>query len=386
MPRDTVPSDSPRRRRALECAGARGDVLEELLAYGAPLVAVEQAVAVAVAAAEMPDEPQVAAWTRYADEARQMGAIAALSRVFPQLRYPIVKGISETDGYRAATRRGIPPNNDEAATGLPISRPDLVTLEIHETLSGRVPLIVASDRGDFEALVRAMSARNEPVEVPASMGACLVRGLTDWDRVRRFRKQWEASHPSTSWDVGFQELVPQRELYQVRFVILSSGPYSGLPAKESGFSEEEWLAASFTIRREHEMTHYFTLRVAGITRNNLVDELIADFVALVRTFGLYREELALRFMGLEAFPAYRHGARLENYRGNPPLSDPAFELARRLVHAAVKGLSLLDANRPASSRTENGLALLVLGLTTLGLEELALPDLLGLLPPWAVRP
>lgn len=358
--------------------------MEELLAYGAPLVAPEQAAAAATA--EIPDEPQVAAWIRYADEARQTGAVAALSRVFPQLRYPIVKGISETQGYRASTLRGIPPDQDGAATGLPISRPDLVTLDVHETLSGRVPLIAARDRGDFEALVRALSGRNEPVDVPASMGACLVRGLNDWERVRSFREQWEASHPTTSWDVGFQELVPRRDLYQDRFVILSSGPYSGLPAKESGFSEEEWLTASFTIRREHEMTHYFTLRVAGTTRNNLVDELIADFAALVRTFGHYREELALRFLGLEAFPAYRQGARLEIYRGNPPLSDPAFALARRLVHAAVKSLSLLDANRPASSRTENGLALLVLGLTTLGLEELGGPDLLSLLPPWAVRP
>ena len=60
----------------------------------------------------------------------------------------------------------------------------------------------------------------------------------------------------------------------------------------------------------------FTYRVFGSMRSHVVDELVADFVGLARGFGGYRADLALRFLGLEAFPAYRTGGRLEHYRGS----------------------------------------------------------------------
>ena len=303
-----------------------------------------------------------------------------LRRVLPQLSYPVRAGISGTDGYRSTTLRGRPPELDPEATGLPLHRPEEVTLRMHETLAGRVPILVAPDRRDFESLVRALGARNEPDEVPPSMGACLVRGLNNWDRVRRFRAGWEAGNPGKTWDEGFRALVPRKELYQDRFILLSTGPYSDLPAAEAGLAEEEWLLASHSVRREHEMTHYFTLRVAGSARNNLVDELIADYVGLVRTFGKYRSDLALRFFGLEAYPVCRAGSRLELYRGKPPLSDGAFSLARRLVHEAVRSLARLDEALRLSPGGRPSLSRLVIGLASLGLEELSREEVTGQVP------
>ncbi len=369
MPRDGSPPGNDGRRRALRAAGACGEVLEELLAYGTPLIPAGRAAL--LAEMSFPDEPQTEVWSGYAEAAERDGAIPVLRRVLPQLSYPIRAGISGTEGYRATTLRGQAPELDAEATGLPLRRPEEVTLRVHPTLVGSVPILVAPDRGDFESLVRALSSRNEPVAVPPSMGACLVRGLNNWDRVRRFRVRWEAENPGRSWDDGFRELVPRKELYQDRFILLSTGPYSGLPAAETGLAEEEWLAASLSVRREHEMTHYFTLRVVGSARNNLVDELIADYVGLVLTFGTYRADLALRFFGLEAYPACRAGSRLEIYRGKPPLSDEAFSLARRLVHDAVRNLARLDEALRSSPPGGPALSRLVLELASLGLEELA---------------
>ena len=116
-------------------------------------------------------------------------------------------------------------------------------------------------------------------------------------------------------------------------------------------------------------------------RNNLVDELIADYVGLVRTFGRYREDLALRFLGLEDFPRYRVGARLQNYRGQPPLSDPAFEAAKEFAHDAIRNFGRLDASCAPSMRSGDGLTRLVLSLMTLSLEELASVDLLATILP-----
>jgi anti-sigma regulatory factor (Ser/Thr protein kinase) len=298
------------------------------------------------------------------------------------MRYPIREGISATESYRSATRNGIWPEDDEDATGLRLRRPELVHLSIERTLAGRIPILVAGDRGDFEDLVRAFSARNEPVDIPASMGACLVRGLNNWDRVRSYQEVWEKENPTGDWADGFQELVPRKELYEDRFIILSTGPYSGVAAPEADFADEaEWLTLSLSIRREHEATHYFTLRAAGAMRNNLVDELIADYVGLVRTFGRYREELALRFLGLEDYPRYREGARLQNYRGKPRLSDGAFEVAKGLAHDAIRNFARLDASCEPFMRSGDGLARLVLSLMTLGLEELASADLVATILP-----
>jgi hypothetical protein len=312
---------------------------------------------------------------RYADEAVTNGTIDSLSRAFPQLLFPIGEGISLTESYEAATRRGVWSERNEHAKGLGLRRRDLVRISLTETLAGRIPVLVAGEREDFEDLVRAFSSRNEPVVVPLSMGACLVRGLTNWDRVRSHRTQWEAQNPGGDWAEGFQALVSRKELYEDRFIILSTGPYSGVTAREAGMDDESrWLALSLSIRREHEATHYLSLRATGATRNDIVDELIADFAGLVRTFGRYRADLALMFLGLESYPHYREGARLQNYKGQPPFSEAAFEHAKRDAYDAVLNLARLD-EACSESRERRGLARLVLSLMSLPLEELATSDL-----------
>lgn len=65
-------------------------------------------------------------------------------------------------------------------------------------------------------------------------------------------------------------------------------------------SQAEWRRLSITIRLEHECTHYFTYRVLGSMRNNLLDELIADYQGIVSAIGKYRADWFLRFMGLES--------------------------------------------------------------------------------------
>jgi len=354
-------------------AGAEGTVLDELLGYDVPLLSEAAARTVAIPA---DDEPHLEAWGRYLEEARTAGVVPALARRLSQLRFPIREGISATDRYRAATREGVfPAESDPEATGLPLVRPDLVSLTLHPTLAGRFPVLVAGERADFESLVRAFAARNEPVPVPSSMGACLVKGFNNWDRLNAHRRAWEAAHPDGRWDEEWPSVVARKELYEDRFVILSSGPYSGVPAAEAGYSGPAWRDLSLRIRRDHEATHYLTLRTAGASRNNLLDEVLADWVGLVRTFGRYDERLALLFFGLERYPAYREGARLENYRGKPPLSEAAFGIVKRLVHDTVRNLAALDAEAPDAARDGPGLARRVLVLASFGLAELAAPGL-----------
>jgi len=369
--------DDARRAAWLETAGASGDVLEELLRYDTPLLARGGPAPPTV----FPDEPHVGMWEIYAEDAARVGAIPALAARLPQLRFPVTAGVSATETYRAATRRGEIP--DGLVDGGPaFARPGDISVGIHRTLGGRLPVLVALAREDFETLVRVFTARNEPVPVPRSMGACFVKGFNNWDRVHAYRRLWEEEHPGGDWSEGFAELVPQKELYEDRFMILSSGPYSSLPAEAAGFSEEDWEALSLRIRRDHECTHYFTLRAAGATRTNLLDEVVADYAGLVATFGRFREDLALLFFGLERFPEYRAGARLENYRGTPPVSDAALDVLKALVVRAIRAIARMDAALPASAREGAGLARVVLGLASLTLAEMASTDL----APFAATP
>ncbi len=363
-------------RRAVLLAHGAGDAaVEELLGYGAnhlldgeipPLPPLPLA-----------DEPHLEAWRAYAEAARSEGVWPALSRRLVQLRLPIQEGISRTPEYRAATRRGEPP---AGAPGLALAAPEALELHLHPSLGGTVPTLLPAVRADFVALVRALSGRNEPIPVPDSMGACMVSGLVNWDRVRAHRERWLATTAgptdASAWAREMALLTQRRELYQDRLVILSHGPYSNVAAADVGLAEGDWLAASLRIRREHECAHYFALRLFGRLQHNLLEELVADLVGLVAGCGTYRADLARLFLGIERPLAYRGGGRLENYRGRPPLSDEAFTVLARVAGAGTATLDRVTRAHPEWCSSPLALAPLVAALTTLTMEELAAPTAL----------
>jgi len=319
-------------------------------------------------------EPHVATWEAYVAAARAVGAFEVLKQALVQLRFPIRAGISQTEAYCSATRKGVLADGVPEATGLVLRQPKMLQVIVHQSLAGAIPVLITRDREDFVTLVQALTMRNEPGLVPASMGACMVAGFNNWDRVHQYRRHWEAQNPSTyseaGWTEEFRRLISRKELYQDRFIILSDGPYSDVSAGAIGLSEREWRRLSLTIRLEHECTHYFTCRLFNSMRNNLLDELIADYRGIVNAIGHYRADWFLRFLGLES-PSYREGGRLQLYRGQPPLSQGAFKILQALVKAAAENLERFDADNSSKVRTPQGQSLLLVGLTHLTLEELA---------------
>jgi hypothetical protein len=338
----------------------------------------DDAVASRLAAART-EEPQVAIWREYADRAASAGVFPALAAVFPQLRFPIQAGISQEPAYAAATRRGRLEDADAFAPGLVLERPDALTLTFTDGVSGMLPLLVAGTRADFEALVRAFTERSEPKDVPASMGACFVKGLNNWDRVSRYRLQWEVENGTKgdedAWREELGRFAAQKARYQDRFVILSRGPYSGVPAADVGLADADWLAKSLVVRAEHELTHDLTWRLFGIVRSHATDEIVADFVGLVRAFGTYPDAIARRLLGVDRLPAFRPGGRLENYRGNPPLGDAGFAEVCRLAADATTQLAAVSARHADRLGDPAFLARLVHALSLATLPDLADPGL-----------
>jgi hypothetical protein len=247
---------------------------------------------------------------------------------------------------------------------------------IHPSLAGKIPVIIAATRADFVQLIQSLVHANEPKPIPDSMGSCIVSGYNNWDRIRRLRLRWEeenADDPDPArWAAEFRLFImPNKPLYQDTFIILSSGPYSAVPAGDLQLDEATWLAHSLTIRLEHECAHYLSKRVVGLMRNNLLDELIADYSGIVSATGSYRADWFLRFMGLHDYPRYQAGGRLENYRGEPALSDGAFTLLQTLVSRAALNLERYDHTHREQLKTPTAQARLLLALSQLTLEELS---------------
>jgi hypothetical protein len=344
--------------------GAGSEEAAELLRYAhSPLHA---GAAPPAAVYPLADEPFVAAWERYVGDAEEVGVLNALRRAFVQLRFPIAAGISASAEYRMATRRGILPGT---GAGVALMAPERLRLFLHPTAAGRVPVIVAGVPEDFVALVQGLTRRNEPEAVPRSMGACLVAGYNNWDRFSRALAAWSAVHPERADPFG--DVAARKAEYQDRFILVTPGPYSATPAAALGLRADEWDALSLRIRLEHECAHYVMRRAFGVMRESLLDEIVADYAALVGVTQRFRAEWFLRFMGLEAFPSYRAGGRLENYRGSPPLSDAAFAVLQRAVRAAALALDTIDARRHGAWSFEEQVRRIT-GITRLGIEGLAI--------------
>ena len=315
----------------------------------------------------LPDEPFVAFWEPLVEAARERSAFAVLREHMPQLRFPIREGVSGTDAYQAATHRGIPVEDLPEATGLGIEHPERIEVLLFPSPAGRIPLLIVRGRAELTALVQALTKKNEPVPVPDFQGALMISGYNNWGRIRELRRHWEAREPSlretATWGEEFARITSHRELYQDRFILLSDGPYSGVPAADLGLDETAWREMSLVIRREHECAHYFTRRLFGSMRNNLLDELIADYAGITAALGHFRADLCLQFLR----------ARLDIYRGNPPLSDGAFQVLQALIKAAAENLERFDADLSGAAGMDEKAARIVV-LATFRLEDLASPQ------------
>jgi hypothetical protein len=359
-------SNLERRIRVLQAFGAEGATIDELLRYNTNHF--DQTSVLAPRSYPLNDEEFVSTWTGYVKNAAFGKVFDFLKTRLVQLNFPIREGISRCEDYMAATKRGQCVEKMQAASGLVLEQPAQLSLWIHQTPAGRIPVIYTSHRPDFASLVRALTMRNEPLSVPESMGACSVSGYNNWDRIRAYRATCKTD---SEWNIEFSRLIPRKELYQDRFLLLSGGYYSGVAPSALDLSDSEWREKSLTIRCEHECAHYLTRRVFSSMRNHLLDELIADYSGIVAAIGYFRLDWFLHFMGLEGFPSYRDTGRFENYRGEPLLSDQAFRILQAIVKSAAESLEVFTKRHVNLLSWPAFRPLAITVLSTQTLEELA---------------
>ena len=177
--------------------------------------------------------------------------------------------------------------------------PETLYVGLFPSIGGILPVITTESAADFENMVRNIVYKGREVPGLSEMGAMFAFGKTN------------------------------------RFIILSDKPYSNVSAVRMGLGDAPWRKKSLTIRKHHECAHYYTKRFMGSSRNNLHDELIADFCGLYAAFGKYRAEWFLKFLGLSEDSDSVHG-RLKVYTKD--MSPTAADVIKRLAVLAANGV------------------------------------------------
>ena len=221
-----------------------------------------------------------------------------LRDMFVELDFPVCKGQSENPELLAAMKQGIRPAQAQEAWAP--AEPEKIFVYLQKTPIGRIPVIECGSDKDFIHLQRCLIYRCEPRHVPDSRGATILKNYNNWARIKMHQG-------------GMPDVLRRPEYYRDYIILLSHRYYSGVAPEVFGLGDVEWREKSLVLRREHEIAHYLTQRYYHSSKNELHDELIADFMGLTAAFGDYDPAKFFAFLGLENYPDYRKGGRLELY-------------------------------------------------------------------------
>lgn len=313
---------------------------------------------------------QLRTYQQYVEKSVSQGAFNILQSKLVQLQFPVKNGISQTEGYKNVTLRGKP---NTQPYELHLIDPDGISLEVYiSNLIGKVPVLKIPNDTDFATLVCALSNRNEPRHIPQSMGASFINGINNWDRIYQLKRIFQVQNPHGNWSEEFRRnILPFRELYQDQLILLSAKPYSNVSSEVLGLDKRIWKSYSLKIRLDHECAHLFTLKHYGQIANNLHDEVIADYVGISSALGIFNSSWFLFFMGMENFPNYREGGRLQNYTNQ--LSDDAFKVLQIIVKQAAENIAFFDQFLNEPKNVNDGLNR-IKSICECGLLNMAMDD------------
>ena len=166
--------------------------------------------------------------------------------------------------------------------------PEVVQLEVYDSFAGKIPIISTCNDSDFESLVQNIILKGKSYPHMKLQGA-------------------QFAHSKNNC-----------------FIILSHKPYSNTPAEVMGLDDATWREKSFIIRKHHEYAHFYTKKYFGSSRNNLHDELIADFCGIWAAFSHFRAEYFIKFLSQGRMKIYVDG-----------LSTSGAEIIKKLAHLAA---------------------------------------------------
>lgn len=265
------------------------------------------------------------------------GTLPMLAETYQQLY--LTPGPDGPEQYRNVVLKGIPPVQ-KSLEHFQTSDGDSCRKEM--TPAGAVWIITLEERADFELFLQLMCYRCAPEKIPATQGAVHVSGIVNRPKVDAWITSWKAAHPGASaeeWNAAFQAFQARKEDYTDTLIILSTGPYSAVPAADLGLEEAEWLRLSLIIRKTHECTHFVCRRLFPDQVEAVWDELTADAAGIYAALGRYEPAMAERFLGIRE--GRWIGGRLSNYC--PEADETALQALSLKVHGLLARFAELFA-------------------------------------------
>ena len=152
-------------------------------------------------------------------------------------------------------------------SGFPWENIGALNISFAESLGGRLPAVATESHSDFRAMEALLNGRKKPQAYPPTVNA--------------FTMQTRA-----------------KPIYRHRVLLLNYAPYSNIPAEAMGIDEADWLTRSHKLRMCHECAHYETLRIFGGMQNHALDEIMADALGQIASFGNFDADRQRVFFGL----------------------------------------------------------------------------------------
>jgi len=268
------------------------------------------------------------------------GTLAVLAETYQQLY--LVPGPDGPEQYRNVVLRGRPPEVKSLAH-FQTSEADSCLQEA--TPAGTVQVITLGNRADFELFLQIMCSRCTPEPIPATQGAVHVSGIINRPKVDAWQESWRKEHPDASaeeWNSAFRAFQEKKENYTETLIILSTGPYSAVPAEDLGLEEAEWLRRSMILRKTHECTHFVCRKLFPDQVEAVWDELTADAAGIYASFGAFDQDVAERVLGIR--DGQWSGGRLSNYC--PGMDEAGLQALSLKIHGLLSRFRELFAAHP----------------------------------------
>ena len=145
---------------------------------------------------------------------------------------------------------------------------EAISVSFVQTMGGRLPVLSTESHRDFRQMEALLNAREDARELPLTVNA-------------------------------FAMVTRAESIFRHRILLLNHAPYSNIPAEKLGLTEDEWLERSHRLRLRHECAHYETLRLFSGMKNHAHDEILADALGQIASFGKFDAERQRLFFGLE---------------------------------------------------------------------------------------
>ncbi len=228
-------------------------------------------------------------------------------------------------------------------------------LEYLETPVGKVCAVTLYERRDFVTFMQIMANRCAPVPVPDTQGAAILSGIINWRKIEAHRDEFIASEKAKGvsdpdWSGEFKRFTSDKSNYLDTLIVLSVGPYSGVPGEKFGYEKDEWIRLSDTIRKYHECTHFICRKKYPELKDAVWDELVADAVGIYAALGHFDSGMEEVFLGVK--DGCYVGGRLENYVEDTELNSLAAKVA-----AVLKGFEELIRDMEGAAPFEIAIAL-----------------------------